>query len=63
MTVLERKNVNDIDDRPGRRGAPGARAGRGDEFMRLFAQPTRTRPRPSVEYIPLPHRGEPSGRG
>src|SRR5215510_6001044 len=27
------------------------------DFMQLFAQPTRTRP--SVEYVPLPHRGTP----
>lgn len=31
------------------------------DFMRLFAQPTRTRP--SVEYVPLPHRGTPGGSG
>ena len=29
------------------------------DFMRLFAQPTRTRP--SVEYVPLPHRTAPGG--
>jgi ClpP class serine protease len=29
------------------------------DFMRLFAQPTRTRP--SVEYVPLPHRSAPGG--
>ncbi len=31
------------------------------DFMHLFAQPTRTRP--SVEYVPLPHRGSPPGGG
>jgi ClpP class serine protease len=31
------------------------------DFMRLFAQPTRTRP--SVEYVPLPHRSAPGGGG
>jgi ClpP class serine protease len=29
------------------------------DFMQLFAQPTRTRP--SVEYVPLPHRSTPGG--
>jgi ClpP class serine protease len=29
------------------------------DFMRFFAQPTRTRP--SVEYVPLPHRSTPGG--
>ena len=31
------------------------------DFMRLFAQPTRTRP--SVEYVPVPHRSNPPGTG
>ncbi len=31
------------------------------DFMRLFAQPTRTRP--SVEYVPLPHRSSPGSGG
>ncbi len=31
------------------------------DFMQLFAQPTRTRP--SVEYVPLPHRSTPGSGG